>query len=366
MQARGVVVDAPVLGQLPANVGFPAAAPIVVEAAAEGDHEAETWSPEPSYAFPTMSADAGRGRIVAVWGPAGAPGRTTVAIGVADEAARLGVPTLLIDADPYGGTVAQSLGLGEETSGLALACRDAVAGRLETVRLAQRSRQLRPRLRVLTGLVRSDRWREVRPAGLRGVFEEARRLCPLTVVDCGFCLEQDEQDAGGSQRNGATLVALAVADTVLCVGTPGPIGLHRLTRGLDELWEVLPGVMPLIVANRVMSEAAASGAPRREIAAALQRWGGVNASAHLPTDPQPLDAGIRAGATLAEVAPASPCAGPSSTWPGRSPAPPSLRRHAAAASSPAAEPRAGRPPATPWRPVSAVRGGWLGFGRGLG
>ena len=89
-----------------------------------------------------------------MWGPAGAPGRTTVAIGVADEAARLGVSTLLVDADPYGGTVAPTLGLPDETAGLAPASRDAAAGRLDSVRLAQRSRQLRPRLRMLTGLPR--------------------------------------------------------------------------------------------------------------------------------------------------------------------------------------------------------------------
>ena len=298
-------MNAPVLGQLAANVGPPSAAPVVVEAAAAGDPEAETSPRDPSYAFPAASPDAGRGRIVAVWGPAGAPGRTTVAIGLADEAARLGVPTLLVDADPYGGTVAPSLGLVDETSGLAFACRDAAAGRLDTVRLAQRSRQLRPRLRVLTGLVRADRWRDVGSAGLRVVLEEARRLCALTVVDCGFCLEQDEQGTPESQRNGATLVALATADTVLCVGTSGPIGLHRLTRALDELREALPGVVPSIVANR-LSDTAASGAPRQEIAAALQRWGGVEASAHLPADPEPLEAGARAGATLAEIAPVSP------------------------------------------------------------
>jgi Flp pilus assembly CpaE family ATPase len=61
----------------------------------------------------------------------------------------------------------------------------------------------------------------------------------------------------------------------------------------------------MIVANRV-TDLAASGVPRREIATALQRWGGVEASALLPFEPGPLDAGARAGATLAEVAPASP------------------------------------------------------------
>ena len=295
-------MDTPVLRELPVKVGVPPAAPIVIEAVAEFAPEAETWFRDPAYALPAPSPAAmpGRGRVVAVWGPAGAPGRTTVAIGVADEAARLGVSTLLADADPYGGTVAQTVGLLDETAGLALASRDAAAGRLDTVRLAQRSRQLRPRLRVLTGLSRADRWRELRPAGLPAVLDQSRRLSALTVVDCGFCLEQDEE-LGGTQRNGATLAALASADTVLCVGAADPIGLHRLTRGLDELREVLPGVVPLIVANRVTGTANPG-----EIAAALQRWGGIQAIAHLPIDPASLDTAARTGATLAEIAPASP------------------------------------------------------------
>jgi Flp pilus assembly CpaE family ATPase len=237
---------------------------------------------------------------VAVWGPAGAPGRTTVAIGLAEEAARLGMPTLLADADPYGGTVAQALGLVDGTAGLALASRDAVAGRLDTVRLAQRSRQLRPRLRVLTGLSRPDRWRELRSAGLPAVLDQARRLSALTVVDCGFCLEQDDEVVG-PHRNGATLTVLAAADTVLCVGAADPIGLDRLTCGLDALREALPGVVPLIVANRI-TRRSTSG----EVAAALRRWGGVGASAHLPSDPAALDTAARAGASLADVAPTSP------------------------------------------------------------
>ena len=43
------------------------------------------------------------GRLVAVWGPTGAPGRTTVATYLACELAGLGVSTVLADADTYGG-----------------------------------------------------------------------------------------------------------------------------------------------------------------------------------------------------------------------------------------------------------------------
>ena len=56
---------------------------------------------DPRAALPVLGAPdepderpAGRGRVVAVWGPTGAPGRTTVAVGIADEAARLGVSSM--------------------------------------------------------------------------------------------------------------------------------------------------------------------------------------------------------------------------------------------------------------------------------
>ena len=70
----------------------------------------------PALGVPDVPAERppGGGRVVAVWGPTGAPGRTTVAVGMADEAARLGLATLLVDADVYGGVVAQVLGLLDE------------------------------------------------------------------------------------------------------------------------------------------------------------------------------------------------------------------------------------------------------------
>ena len=108
----------------------------------------------------------GTGRVVAVWGPTGAPGRTTVALGLSHELAVRGWPTLLVDADVYGGSVALSLGLRDEAPGLAAACRLANSGALDVPALAGLSEQLSPTLSVLTGISRAERWPEVRPAGV--------------------------------------------------------------------------------------------------------------------------------------------------------------------------------------------------------
>ncbi|MFB9324114.1 AAA family ATPase [Cryptosporangium minutisporangium] len=242
--------------------------------------------------------------MIAVWGPTGAPGRTTVAIGVADEAARLGVPTLLVDADTYGGVVAQCLGLLDEASGLASAARLADAGRLDPRTLATLARSVTPHLRVLTGISRAERWPEIGPDAMTDLLLHARTLCALTVVDCGFSLEQDEElvyDTAAPRRNGATLAALEAADTVLAVGSADPVGLQRLIRGLASLREAVPTAEPEVVVNR-LRRGPIVGDPAREVAAALQRFAGFDDIRTLPYDRAAADRALAEGRTLAEVA----------------------------------------------------------------
>jgi Flp pilus assembly CpaE family ATPase len=256
---------------------------------------------------PPVRPGPGQGRLVAVWGPTGAPGRTTVAVALADEVSRLGIPSMIVDADVYGGVVAQTLGLLDESPGLAAACRHAAGGRLDPAGLARLAWEIRPTLRVLTGIVRADRWPEIRPSAMEVVLEHARRLVEVTVVDCGFSLERDEEiayDTAAPRRNGATLAVLEAADIVLCVGGADPVALQRLVRAVAELREVVPERSPLVVVNRVRA-VVVPGEPQREIAAALSRYAGVSGAAYLPDDGPAADAALGLGRTLAEVAPDS-------------------------------------------------------------
>jgi MinD-like ATPase involved in chromosome partitioning or flagellar assembly len=248
------------------------------------------------------------GRLVAVWGPTGAPGRTTVAVTLATEAARLGCSSLLADADCYGGVVAQVLGLLDESPGLAAAVRQANAGNLDLHGLARLARVVGPNLRVLTGIARAERWPELRPAGLSAVYAVARRLSLLTVVDCGFGLEQDEElshDTMAPRRNGSTLATLACAEHVLAVGSADPVGLQRLVRGLAELAEAVPDCRPQVVVNRVR-QGPINGDVEAEITHALMRYAGIDSVLFVPYDRVSLDKAAAGGRSLAEVAPDSP------------------------------------------------------------
>lgn len=246
----------------------------------------------------------GAGKMIAVWGPTGAPGRTTVAIGLASELAARDVSTLLVDADVYGGTVAQQLGMLDETSGLAAAARSAAGGTLDVAVLARQSRQLGTHLLVLTGLSRADRWPELRPSAIESIWSVARSLAPCTVVDVGFCLETDEEisfDTMAPRRNGATLATLELADEVVVVGTADPVGLARLIRAIHELRSTVPSVSMRVVVNRVRSGPLGASAAEA-IDETLGRYAGIRPAAVLPFDPAACDAACERGSTLVEAA----------------------------------------------------------------
>jgi Flp pilus assembly CpaE family ATPase len=235
-----------------------------------------------------------------------------VAVTLATELAVFGVPTLLADADVYGGVVAQALGLLDEAPGLAAACRSANNGALDLPALARHAREVLPRLRVLTGIQRADRWPELRAAALEQVWDLARQLAAAIVVDCGFCLEKDEEisfDTAAPRRNGATLTTLEASNTVIAVGGADPIGLQRLIRGIEELRETVPGVAVRVVVNGVR-KGPVGGDAEGQIRDALRRYAGIDTVVCVPYDRTSYDTALAQGRTLAEVAPKSPARPP--------------------------------------------------------
>ncbi|CAB4955399.1 unannotated protein [freshwater metagenome] len=248
-----------------------------------------------------------RGRLVAVWGPAGAPGRTSVALAIADEASRAGVSTLLIDADTWAASVGIVLGLVDDGAGIASACRRALGGALDPAALGELTRQVRHGFLVLPGLPRAGRWTEVRAAAMVELLDVARQIVDLVVVDCGFSLESDEElvfDTEAPRRNAATFASLEAADVVIAVGAGDPVGLVRLVSGLSELADVVPGCDRRVVVTRVR-EAMLGKRAEAAIADSLLRHAGVDAVCCVPDDRGAYDAALRQGATLAEIAPSS-------------------------------------------------------------
>ena len=259
--------------------------------AAEGGGIPDVGSPVP---------EAPTGRLVAVWGPHGAPGRTTVAVGLAAALAEQGRGTLLLDTDPYGGAVAQHLGITDEVSGLLAAARSANAGTLDPRRLAGLARRVGPRLRVLTGLPRPDRWREVRTTALEELLARAAALEPVVVVDAGPGLETGEETT--LTRDALVTAAVSAADVVVAVAAADPVGLARAARALVDLEEVRPGGATCVVVNRWRP---GLGWSRDEVREMLHRLAPAAEVVLVPDD--------RAGADRALVSGRAPAEGREST-----------------------------------------------------
>lgn len=274
-----------------------------------GSPSATSPRPDPSVgaadSAPVRPAPVRDGKVVAIWGATGAPGRSTLSLGLAACLAANNRSTLLVDADVYGGSQGQLLGLLDESSGLLAAAREANRGLLDVDQLASHARSLGPALRLLSGLPRSDRWVELAPVLLERILDNARALCGITVVDCAFCVERDEEityDTAAPRRNGATLTALETADRVVVVGAADPVGLGRLLRALSDLTTLVPTAEPWVVVNRMRPSL---GWSEDDVTGLVRRTAQTEVAAFLPDDPGACDRAVVQGQTLAEAAPAS-------------------------------------------------------------
>lgn len=253
----------------------------------------------------TVGGQAPAGRVIAVWGPAGAPGRSTVAMGLADRVVAAGSSAVLIDADVYGGVLASAFGLLDESAGLAGACRLASNGRLGPAEFAGLCWQVQDRLTLMTGIARADRWPELRPSAIPMVLDTARAFAEVVIVDCSSVVEADEEitfDTLAPRRNGATLAVLGAADTVIVVGAADPAGVERLARGYADLTAAVAGVQPKIVFNRVRATAASPA----ELRDASRRFCGSDPVGFLPEDRTLVDLAWRQGVTLSMASSKSP------------------------------------------------------------
>ncbi|MET4160181.1 P-loop NTPase [Agromyces sp. PvR057] len=278
-----------------------------LEAIVSGGVPVPARMPDPA----TGGARANAASVIAVWGPAGAPGRTTVAVNLAAELADAGHRVALVDADPYGGAVAPSLGLLDEAPGFASACRLAGSGALdhgELERIAQRYSSARASFEVFTGLVGPSRWPELARDRVTSALGAMRDWAEYIVVDTGFSLEHDEEltsDQFAPRRNAATFATLALADEVVAVGLADPVGLSRLLRGHAELVEHVDPARVRVVVNRVRTSALGIDA-YGQVRQTMRRFAGLSEVVLLPHDGRAVDAAILTARTLRDAAPKSP------------------------------------------------------------
>ena len=222
-----------------------------VTAAVSSDEEHSGWVQEGE----EPASERETGRLVAVWGPAGAPGRSTVAANLAAEAALAGHGTVLVDADTYGPSLSQMLGVLDEAPGLVAAARAHDRDTLTEETLDALLPVVQTNLRLLSGIGVPARWAELRRGAMDGVWSALRRRGGIVVADIAPVLEEDEElsyDTAAPQRNAAALSALEAADAVIAVVAADPVSITRLLRDHARLQEL--GVEELhVIVNRAGS-----------------------------------------------------------------------------------------------------------------
>jgi MinD-like ATPase involved in chromosome partitioning or flagellar assembly len=251
-----------------------------------------------------------RGSVIAVWGPDGAPGRTSIAIALAAELAEAGATVALADADTRAAAIAPALGLLDEAPGFAAACRLSGGGSLDRAqfeRIAQGHRVGRSEIQVLTGIGRASRWPELTAERVAGMLNAARDWVEMTVVDVASSFERDEElmsDLHAPRRNAATIEVLRSAERIIAVGSADPVGLSRFLRAHAELAEMVEPDRITTVINKVRPGAIGLN-PGSQVRQTLARFGGIDDPVLVPWDLAAFDAALLGGRTLLDVAPRS-------------------------------------------------------------
>lgn len=257
--------------------------------------------------LPTAPVRRGGRRVIAVWGAAGSPGRSTIAIELAVELAR-DRAAALVDADSHAPSIALALGLPDEGPGFAAACRQVNRGALDVAELDRIALRLGRGPQVLTGINRPSRWPELREDRVRGALAVCREWVDDTVVDVAAPLDRDEEivsDLAGDRRNAATIAALQEADLIVAVAGADPVGIGRFVRGYAQLRETVGSTPIAVVANRLRPGALGIDA-RGQVRRSLDRFAGIRDVWFVPQDPRSADAALLAARPIADVAKRSP------------------------------------------------------------
>jgi len=239
-------------------------------------------------------------RAIAIWGPAGAPGRTTLAVNLACELALEGSNVLLVDLDSHAPAVADFLGLLDEKPGVAAAYRLIGQGRLDLSQIDRLTTSYEVgtgKLSVLTGLRSSSRWPELTRDKTRQLITIAKQHFDVILFDLSSDLEAGIRQVGGAvERNASTRTVLEQADVAVAVFEADPIGVRRFIDEFEALHEIV--AEPILVANRLRSSALGASA-RQQVEDTLMQLCRREVSAFIAYDPESCDKALMQTVPLA-------------------------------------------------------------------
>jgi MinD-like ATPase involved in chromosome partitioning or flagellar assembly len=239
-------------------------------------------------------------KAICVWGPAGAPGRTTIAVNLACELVLGGAQVLLIDLDADAPSISDYFGLLDEKPGIAAALRLIGQGRLDRDqidRLATSYEVNQAKLSVLTGLRSASRWPELTRDKVHQLIQISKQHFDFVVIDIASDLEPGIRQVGGAvDRNTASRTALEFADETVAVFAADPIGVRRFIEAYDAFSALVEE--PILVANRLRTSVLGASA-RKQVDDTIMQLCRREVAAYVANDPESCDKALMQAVPLA-------------------------------------------------------------------
>jgi MinD-like ATPase involved in chromosome partitioning or flagellar assembly len=248
-----------------------------------------------------LQTSEGSSKTISVWGPAGSPGKSTIAINLACELSLSGASVFLLDLDLVAPSLAQMLGLNEHPAGLAAACRLAAQNRFDIMQLERLSVRVaagKQSVSLMTGITSSSRWPEVTNDSLVTILELASAHFDYVVLDLASSLEPGLRQAHGAiERNQASCLALSLSEIVLAVCAADPVSIERFLADEPMVRQSAAGEVFILV-NRLRKSVLGASA-KTQISETLARLANLSVHSFVPDDPAATDQALLEAMPLA-------------------------------------------------------------------
>lgn len=203
-----------------------------------------------------------RGHITTVLGTSGGVGASEIALELARALGKRGERAVVIDADEMVPSLAQRLGVQLHPN-----IRTAVdVVEHGTGRLIDCLTNVGPNLEALVGLPHPRDWVEIRGPEIEAVIREVSRGRHQVVVNASPNIE-DLAPFGSADRFAASRAAVSLADSIVLVCPPTPMGIARLIDRVADLDEIAQDTAVHVIINR----APKNSGKRKEIAREIER-----------------------------------------------------------------------------------------------